>query len=208
MGFFSRFFRRRRKSPPPFKGDALPEAAYDSDQGKNFVLRILENRAGPDGSRVFRAYGLDRGERVGLEVSWGPRWETVAVEADFPGNLLGNIVTFKSLGSESDGLVKAMSRHYGAGISPPGMKPMVSFSAISLQGDPRDLSKGPVMIKLFFEGEEEKENTSLESEEGEVEEEGLYGEIFLVVSLEEESLLLMEKDEDYREGLVRILSSF
>jgi hypothetical protein len=65
----------------------------------------------------------------------------------------------------------------------------VRFTAIALEGDPRDLGKGPTRIKLFFEPEEE---------DG-------YAEVFTNVDLAARRLEVREKDPEYRLPLVKAL---
>jgi hypothetical protein len=63
------------------------------------------------------------------------------------------------------------------------------FTAISLGGDPRDLAKEPVKIKLFFESNEEDR----------------YAELFTNIDLKARKLNINEKDEEYRSAIIRAL---
>jgi len=65
------------------------------------------------------------------------------------------------------------------------------FTGISLEGDPRDLAKGPVKIKLFFESGGQDD----------------YAELFTNIELAARRLEVREKDEEYRKPVVRALQA-
>ena len=72
-------------------------------------------------------------------------------------------------------------------LSPNRMKSEVVFSAVSLEGDPRDLEKGPVNLKLFFESRSENR------------------ELFTNIDLKMRRLYVSEKDPEYREAIIKAL---
>src|SRR6266511_2895263 len=61
------------------------------------------------------------------------------------------------------------------------------FTGISLEGDPRDLAKGPVKIKRFFESDNQDD----------------YAELFTNIELAAHRLEVHEKDEEYRSPVIR-----
>jgi hypothetical protein len=69
------------------------------------------------------------------------------------------------------------------------MRPETEFTGISLEGDPRDLTKGMVKIKLFFESEKQDE----------------YAELFTNIDLRANRLEIREKDEEYRLPIIKAL---
>ncbi|HEX3250279.1 MAG TPA: hypothetical protein VHS05_12685 [Pyrinomonadaceae bacterium] len=69
------------------------------------------------------------------------------------------------------------------------MNKATEFIAISLGGDPRDLAKETVKIKLFFDSDEEDR----------------YAELFTNIDLKARKLYIREKDEEYRAAIVRAL---
>ncbi len=101
-------------------------------------------------------------------------------------------VDFESTGSDSDRLVQVMDQLYEISLNPEGMAAgPIQFTAISLQGDPRDLWAGPVKIKLFIESEDEER----------------YGELYTNIDMQDGTLEVREKDVSYRKSVIRALSS-
>ena len=62
------------------------------------------------------------------------------------------------------------------------------FSAISLEGDPRNIEAGPVKLKLFFEGAPSRQI-----------------ELFTNIDLKARRLYVGEKDPDYRKQIIKTL---
>ncbi len=50
----------------------------------------------------------------------------------------------------SQTFVQVLDQLYGTKLNPTAMARETRFTGISLEGDPRDLGKGSVKIKLFF----------------------------------------------------------
>ena len=61
----------------------------------------------------------------------------------------------RSVGATSDEFLKVMDSKYQANLHPRSMGAATRFSAISLEGNPQLLEKGPVKLKLFFESDKE-----------------------------------------------------
>jgi hypothetical protein len=101
------------------------------------------------------------------------------------------VVTYRSTGSDSDALIQVLDELYSTKVSPKAMGTETRFTALSLEGDPRDLAKGPVKIKLFFESNKEDE----------------YGELFTNIELTAHRLEVREKDEGYRSPVVKALQA-
>jgi hypothetical protein len=169
---------------------ALPELTSETEEGFcDLVLRVGHRETLPMGSQVLRASALHEGRRVALEVVFGPEW-TEGTLADRP-NYRG-LVTYRSVGPESDALLRIIDELYGTKAAPSAMAKLTDFTCITLGGDPRDLTKGPVQAKLFFDpGEEGGEG---------------YAELYTNVDLAESRLEIREKDPEYREAIVRALT--
>jgi hypothetical protein len=80
---------------------------------------------------------------------------------------------------------------YETDLSPRRMKNDVPFDAISLEGNPGDLEKGPVKLKLFFQSSHEDR----------------YAELYTNIDLAARKIYLMEKDPEYREAFIRALQA-
>lgn len=100
-------------------------------------------------------------------------------------------MSYRSVGADSDLLLRAMDELYGTKQAPKAMNKATEFTAISLGGNPRDLAQEPVKIKLFFESNSEDQ----------------YAELFTNVDLRARKVYISEKDEEYRTAIVRALEA-
>ena len=171
---------------------APPEVTSEEEAGfHDLVFYIQEHKRLPDGSQSIRGMGTHKGRPLGLEVVLGASWRAGSLDKDVPLVTYRGIVTYRSTGADSDAFVQALDLLYGAKVSPKAMGKETQFTAISLGGDPRDLTKGPVKIKLFFGSEKEDD----------------YAELFTNIELGAHRLEVHEKDEDYRSQVVRALQA-
>jgi hypothetical protein len=69
------------------------------------------------------------------------------------------------------------------------MRTEATFTGLSLEGNPGDLSQGPVKIKTFCEAGEKDD----------------YAEFFTNIELDKHRVEFREKDEEYRPGVVKAL---
>jgi hypothetical protein len=144
------------------------------------------------GSQELRVSGVHRGRRVALELVLGPEWREGSF-ADQPS--YQGMVTYRSVGAESDALVRTLDELYGTKAPPRAMARMTDFACVTLGGDPRELAKGPLHAKLFLEGEGEGEEV-----EG-------YAELYTNVDLAKRRVEIREKDPEYRAAIVRALTA-
>jgi hypothetical protein len=170
----------------------LPEITSESEEGfHDLVLAIEDHKNLPDGAQSILASGMYKGKKVGLEINLGPAWRSSAPDADVPIKTFQGSVSYHSVGAESDLLLRAMDELYETRRAPKAMNKATEFSAISLQGDPRDLSKEMVKIKMFFEANSEDQ----------------YAELFTNIDLKARKVYINEKDEGYRAAIVRALQA-
>jgi hypothetical protein len=170
----------------------LPEITSESEEGyHDLVLEIEDHQKLSDGSQRILASGMYQGKKVSLEILLGPAWRSGAIDADVPITTFLGSVSYRSIGVESDLLLQAMDEVYGTKKAPKAMNKVTEFSAISLEGDPRNLSKGITKIKLFFEANSEDQ----------------YAELFTNIDLKVRKLYISEKDEEYRTAIVRALQA-
>ena len=99
-------------------------------------------------------------------------------------------VSFVSVGAESHAFLRALHDAYGAKADAPQMYDRVNFTAMALEGDPADIRRAPVKLKLFIEGTEEQ-----------------YAEVFLNIDGARSVVELAEKDPDYRKPLLKALTT-
>lgn len=177
-----------RQTPAP----VLPEiTAGGEEEFHDLTFAVSGSEESPDGSRVLRVAGVRRGAGVGLIVVLGPRWEKKALEANVSLITHRGTVAFRSAGTESDTLLRVLDEVYATGLRPGHMRAETSFAAISLSGDPSDLSRGESKIKLFFEAEAEDR----------------YAELFVDIDLGNRALEIREKDPEYRKAIIRALAA-
>jgi hypothetical protein len=172
---------------------APPEVTSEEEQGgfHDLVFYIQEQKRLPDGSQSMRGLGTYKGRQLGLEVVLGPAWQSGSLGKDVPLVTYSGIVTYRSTGVDSDAFVQVLDELYDTKLRPAAMSKETRFTAISLAGDPRDLSKGPVKMKLFFESGKEDE----------------YAEFFTNIELASRRLEVHEKDEDYRLPVIKALQA-
>ncbi len=169
-----------------------PEITSESEEGfHDLVFRIEEHRKLPDGAQVLRVMGTHKGERVGLEVLLAPAWKRGTLRADVPLVTWRGRVAYRSIGPESDLLIRILDELYGTRQSPKAMARETLFAGISLEGEPNDLGQGTVKIKLFFESDAE----------------GRYAELFTNIEPKAMKLYVREKDPEYRRAIIRCLQS-
>lgn len=175
---------------PEKAGLTPPEVTSEEEGGfHDLVFYIQEHKRLPDGSQSIRGAGTHKGRPLGLDVVLGPTWQSGSLGKDIPLVTYRGIVTYRSTGADSDAFVQVLDELYGTKLSPKGMGREIQFTGISLEGDPRDLAKGPVKIKLLFESGVQDD----------------YAELFTNIELAARRLEVHEKDEEYRSPVVRAL---
>jgi hypothetical protein len=178
-------------TPPP--AIASPPEITSKGPGGEFTsrdltFRLAELTRAADGSQEVTAIGMHRGQPVRFLAVLPPAWSEGRRIADR--QLYTGSVTIRSLGSESDALVRALDAVYEAHLQPTTMVDAVEFAAISLKGDPSHLAGGDVRLKLFFEDDRQER----------------YAELYLNIDTSKRQVELAEKDEYYRRPIVRALA--
>jgi hypothetical protein len=203
MGIFSFLFEGCSKQPAPSPQPAArvqpskplaapPEVTSEEEKGlHDLVFYVQEHKRLPDGSQSIRGSGTHKGRSLGLEVVLGPSWQAGSLGKDTPLVTYRGVVIYRSTGSDSDAFVEVLDELYGTKLSPKAMNRETQFTGISLEGDPRDLAKGPVKIKLFFESEKEDD----------------YAELFTNIEFSAHRLEVHEKDEGYRAPIIKALQT-
>ena len=203
MGIFSFLFGGCSKQPASSPQDtaqvqqakplaAPPEVTSESEEGFHDLLFYIQDfKRLPDGSQSIRGSGTYKGRQLGFEIVLGPAWKAGSLGKDVPLMTYQGVITYRSIGADSDTFVQVLDELYGTKLSPKAMSGEVRFTGISLGGDPRDLQSGPVKIKLFFESDKQDE----------------YAELFTNIQLADHRLEVHEKDPDYRLAVVKALQA-
>jgi hypothetical protein len=193
MGLLSRLFGPRLTEPPL---PALPEItrSMEGDGFADLTLALTSYQRLDDGTQVCEARGLHEGREVGFRVRLSPAWKQ--------GTLGDSTVTYQStldmesLGRLSNDFLAVLSALYGESAPPARMAASIRFTAISLQGTPADLEAGMTKIKLFFEPQDESEEAF----------DRLYAEYYLNIDIASAQVGFLEKDNAYRDAMLRVLS--
>jgi len=169
---------------------APPDVTSEAEEGyHDLVFYVQEHKRLPDGSESIRGLGTHMGRQLGLEVILSPTWPACSLGKDVPIVAHRGIVSYRSTGADSDAFVQVLDELYGTKLIPKAMGNETRFTGISLEGDPSDLAKGPVKIKLFFESGGQDD----------------YAELFTNIDLAARRLEVREKDESYRSQVIRAL---
>jgi hypothetical protein len=171
---------------------APPEVTAETEEAfHDLVFYIQEHTRLPDGSQTLRASGTHRGRQLGLAIVLGPTWQAASLGKDLPLVTYRGTVAYRSTGSDSDAVVQVLDELYGTKVKPTAMRKETQFAGISLEGNPRELAKGPVKIKLFFDSGGQED----------------YAELFTNIELTAHRLEVSEKDESYRLPVVKALQA-
>lgn len=179
--------REEAARPSPTPGSVPEIASATEEDFHDLVFNVEKVATAGDHSQEITAVGVHKGQPVRFQAVLSPTWEEghLADRATYRG-----MVTIRSLGTESDALVKVIDGLYRAKVNATTMARAVPFGAISLKGNPSRLAAGEVDIKLFFESKSEAR----------------YAELYLNIDLPKNRVELREKDEEYRAPVVRALS--
>ena len=193
MGLFSFFGCMNNAQTNKSDNTKLEDITSRINPEEGFIdifLKIIEDKK-TDTSHVYIAKGLYKNKTVGLqiEVSSKIRAGIVGGEIDSKNGFVLNGVQLKSIGEESNELVKAFAELYKQHTDKIFTKKTVSATAFSLNDKAVNLDKNDYYkLKLFFEENDEN----------------LYSEIYLNINTEKREIEIHEKDEEYREPIIKV----
>jgi len=179
-----------KKPKGPADGGTEIAAEIKKNQGIDLVFAIKQQTLAPDGSRTLEARGTHHGAEVGLLVVLGPKWERVAPDPKSNFAFHTGTVEYRTLGEPSNKLLEALDELYATGLHPKGLRAETKFAGTSIEGDPADLAKGEVRIKLEFEAAEPEKQA----------------ELYTKIDLPNHILRICEKDPSYRKALIQALA--
>ena len=189
MGFFS-FFSCKNNKLNNVKLEEITSEIIPKDDFIDISLKIIDEIK-TNISHIYIAKGIYQNKTVGLQIEINSDIPAgiVSGEFDTENGFVSNGVRFKSIGKESDELVKALSQLYNESTNKKFTNQIVSATVFSLNDksvnlDNRDYYK----LKLFFEENDEN----------------LYSEIYLNINTNNREVEIKEKDEAYRKPIIQL----
>ena len=167
---------------------------YNQEGFVNCVFRITDLTETTTHYR-FRILGSYKGEPVGMGVTVvkGIQSSLDASAKLIEEHVYRQGIVFSRTGPESDRLIRALATMYGQPMNGVGMVPSESFTAIALHQGAIDMTQEPIKMKLF-------------GRESPTDPEDDYNESFFNLDLKHGFVSWNEKDQDYRQPLLRALS--
>lgn len=156
----------------------------------DIFLKITEDTK-TDISHIYIAKGLYKNKTVGLQIEVSSKIGAGIIDGkpDGKAGFVANAVQLKSIGQESDELVKALAELYKQPTNKGFTKQTISATAFSLNEKSVNLDKNDYYkLKLFFAEDDEN----------------LYSEIFLNINTDKREIEIHEKDEEYREPIIKV----
>lgn len=181
MGILAAIFCGSRAGANPVR-----VSSEDDFADLNFPL-AAGPQSTPVGQRLL-AQGIYDGRGVGFAAEIHGEWVEKPLEDKSATFYWGN-VTLRSIGEPSDNFVEVLSKLYGVPSKSSPMLAEITAQAVGLAADPRRLLEVPVRMKLFFHSQIE----------------GRYAEVFLNLDVPGRVVQLHEKDQEYRQNVVRAL---
>lgn len=191
MGLFSWLFH---SAPRPSPQALAPITLREDGNFVDVTLPLQAHHRAEDEAQRFVAGGTYYALPVGFAVVLPAEWQE--------GTIGHGVVTymawcrFESLGKESDQWLATLRKLYQLPELTAEMLPAVTFTAITLEGDPRRPECGPVKIKLFYE---------CDAADPAYDEK--YAEHYLNLDLVEGKIEFHEKDPEYRSALLSALTA-
>jgi len=191
MGLLTFFFSCTNKNTKAQDKVNLAEitSRIDPEEGWSDIFLKITSDIKTDTSHIYIAKGLYKGKTVGLQIEVNSKIQAGIVDGrpDPKFGFIANAVRLTTIGQESDELVQALGELYQQPVKKGFAKQAISATAFSLNEIAVDLDKNAYYkLKLFFE------------------EEGLYSEVFLNINTNKKEIEIHEKDEGYREPLIKV----
>lgn len=167
---------------------------FDPEEGWNDIFLKITSEKITKTTHIYIAKGLYKGKTVGLQIEINSKISVGIVngQIDNKNGFVTKGIQLKSIGLESDEFVKALAELYKQPTAKGFTKEIISATAFSLNEKPADLDKqDSYKFKLFFAENDEK----------------LYSELYLNINTKIGEIELNEKDEGYREPIIKLLTN-
>ncbi len=182
VGLFSWF------GSDPSADDESKEMTVGNDEGfVDFDFPLTSAAQVDDGGWLISARGLLNERTIGFDIRLGGEWKAQDVDDGAFTVFWGNGAIIRS-GAESDDFCGLLQDKYQLSGSSREMPDLVNTMVVSLGTDPVRITEEPIKMKMFVEPEGD------ESE---------YAEFYLNVDLRGKVVQFHEKDNEYRENLIK-----
>src|SRR5579863_5882679 len=174
----------------------LPEVKCDSvaEGFCDIALAIRQKSAAEDGTLLLTAAGTRKNQRLELRVAIAPEMKrgdmNPVTGAPQTYSLQRGGVRFERTGEASDRLVGRLAELYQTKFRPVMMDNDIHFTAFAFRGDPEKITVQDVLFELYHE---DPSNQVPQCE------------LLLDVNLPANEVRIREKNQDFRECVVRIL---
>ncbi len=159
----------------------------EEDGFADFDFPLISAAHVDDGGWLISARGLLNKETIGFDVRLGGEWKSQDVDDGELTVFWGSGAIIRS-GAESDDFCGLLQDKYQLAGSSREMPDLVETMVVSLGTDPVRITEEPLRMKMFVEPEGDENE---------------YAEFFLNVDLRGKVVQFHEKDNEYRENLIK-----
>lgn len=180
----------RNGSHPRFESEVT---LGDGEEFRDFVFAIREYKRSPDGTQSLIVATTNKNSRLGFEMVLDATWKSQSLGKviQVPLVMHEGSAAYRSIGPESDAFVQALDKLYGTQVHPQAMIKELRLHAVSLEGDPSDLSKGPVKLKVYCETGTDEDDAVF----------------YTNIDLQKRKFTMKEKDPEFRSQIVQALQA-
>jgi hypothetical protein len=191
MGFFS--FLLGCKSIEKNKLIELTSNQEDNEGWKDLTFTIVEKEKLDSGFWNLKYQAKHDNITVGIRIYILDNLEGGIKDSEIDNSKFYNeVIIFESIGEETNKLIEIISQLYNQPIVKEFSKERIYFTVFPLNQQKAKLVKGLYKFKLFYDDDNEK---------------NMYSELYLNTNFQKNLIELNEKDEEYRENIVKILSN-
>lgn len=170
-----------------------PEAELTAEEGFiDISFPITKHEVLPSGARRFHAKGKLQNETVGFVIELEPQWNPQIIEGHEDANFYWGEGAFCSSGKETDHFVAILSKQYEISSNTTIALQRINAEVVGLLTNPEYIDSERIPMKFFF-------NPGAK--------EDFYSEVFINIDLENKKLEFHEKDEEYRNPLIKSLTT-
>jgi hypothetical protein len=195
MGLFSFLFGCKNNNAQTNNSNNIKlediASRIDPTEGWSDIFLKITEDIKTDTSHIYITKGLYKNKTVGLQVEISSKIGAGIVDGkpDGKAGFVENAVQLKSIGQESDELVKALAELYEQPTDKGFTKQTILATAFSLNEKSVNLDKkDSYKLKLFFAEDDEN----------------LYSEVFLNINTDKREIEIHEKDESYRKSIIKV----